>query len=162
LLTSEWLPDYRVRRIRQLLEAATPNRLSLADHGRIQNDVVSVMAQRFLATALPILHDAAFADLDAIWAREQLQNWDREMRQDSIAATLYFGLLTQFTQAAVEQALGPELARQLLARDELQAGFPLMPFYEIAFEVTMRWLEAGPDAPDWVSATCGRCSPTLC
>jgi penicillin amidase len=151
LLTSEWLPDYRVRRIRQLLEAAKPDGLSLADHGRIQNDVVSVMAQRFLATALPILHDAVFADPDAIWAREQLQNWDREMRPNSVAATLYFGLLTHFTHAAIEQALGLVLARQLLAHDELQAGFPLMPFYEIAYEVTMRWLEAGPDAPDWVS-----------
>jgi penicillin amidase len=150
LLTSEWLPDYRVRRIRQLLQAAIPERLSLADHGRIQNDVVSVMAQRFLATALPILGNTTFADPDAAWAREQLQNWDWGMRPDSVAATLYFGLLTHFTHAAIEQALGAALVRQLLPHDELQAGFPLMPFYEIAYEVAMRWLEAGPDAPDWV------------
>jgi penicillin amidase len=149
LLTSEWLPDYRARRIRHLLEAALPERLSLADHGRIQNDTVSVMAERFLAMALPILSATKTAEPGLSWACEQLQNWDREMRVDSVAATLYFGLLTHFTHAAIEQALGAELAQQLLAHDEFQAGFPLMPFYEIAYEVTMRWLEAGVGAPQW-------------
>jgi penicillin amidase len=83
------------------------------------------------------------------------------MGPDSVEATLYFGLLTQFTHAAIEQALGPALAQQLLAPDEFQAGFPLMPFYEIAYEVAMRWLEAGADAPEWVGDARPLLAPAL-
>lgn len=150
LLTSEWLPDYRARRIRQLLEEALPVGLDLADHGRIQNDTLSLMAQRFLASALPLLATETPATANTAWALARLQNWNLEMRPNSVAATLYFGLLTHFTHEAIRQALGTAIAAELLVQDELQAGFPLMPFYEIAYEVAMRWLEAGGDAPDWV------------
>ena len=158
-LTGEWLADYRVRRIRELL-AAQP-RLTLDDHGRIQNESVSLLARRFLAVALPVAGAAPAAQRDLAAQREladalaRLAAWDGDMAEESVAATLQFGWLVHFTRAAVAQAVGAERAETLLARGE-QAGFPFMPFYEIAYELALRWLEGAAGLagcappPDWV------------
>ena len=50
LLTGEWLPDYRARRIWQLLEKNMP--LTLEMNGRIQSDTVSLQMRRFKRVAL--------------------------------------------------------------------------------------------------------------
>jgi penicillin amidase len=145
LLTGEWLPDYRVKRILELVDELTP--LSLADNARIQTDTVSLLARRFLFLALPLLvsHEP---DHDSMYGRalHLLQAWDHDMRADSVAATLFFGLLVNFTQAVIEQAVGPDLAQQLLGQSLDQ--FADHPFHEIGYELAIRWLEQGP--PDWV------------
>ena len=55
LLTGEWLPDYRARRIQQLLEREA--RQTLETHARIQMDTVSLQAREFLTHALPIVEN---------------------------------------------------------------------------------------------------------
>ncbi|WP_374686050.1 penicillin acylase family protein [Promineifilum sp.] len=148
LLTGEWLSDYRVRRIRELL--AERPALTLDDHRRIQNESVSLMARRFLAAALPAI--AAPDEPPLRNALEQLAAWDDDMAEDSVPATLYFGWLVHFTRAAVAQAVGQERAETLLAKGE-QIGFPFMPFYEIAYELALWWLEGsggGDGLPEWV------------
>jgi penicillin amidase len=163
LLTGEWLPDYRVRRIRELL--AERDNMTLDDHRRIQMESVSLMARRFLAAALPATssgEDDAPALRDAL---AMLAAWDGDMAEDSRAATLYFGWQVNFTRAAVAQAVGGARADILLAKGE-QTGFPLLPFYEIGYELALRWLEgssryddnlvppdedrAATELPDWV------------
>ena len=144
LLTGEWLPDYRVRRIRELL--AERPRLTMSDHQHIQNETVSLMARRFLRAALPAVHDAA-AGGRARDALDRLAMWNHDMSVDSIAATLTFGWVVHFTRAAIAQAVGAEQAAMLLARGE-QTGFPFMPFYEIAYELALRWLEG--ESPAWI------------
>ena len=156
-LTGEWLTDYRVRRIRALL-AERPE-LTLDDHRRIQTETVSLLARRFLAAALPVAQSApqtaAPAEADLRDALARLTDWDGDMAEDSVAATLQFGWLVHFTRAAVAQAVGPQRAETLLARGE-QTGFPFMPFYEIAYELSLRWLEGASGLagcappPDWV------------
>lgn len=138
LLTSEWLADYRVRRIRQLL--AETDRMTLDDHRRIQNDSISLLAQRFLAAALPALRETPVTDPDLARAIDLLSAWNGDMVVDSIPATLYFGWLVHFTDSAVAQAVGDANAKTLLAKAG-KAGFPRMPFYEIAYELVLRWLE---------------------
>lgn len=145
LLTGEWMPDYRVRRIRELL-AGRPE-ITLDDHRRIQNESVSLMARRFLATALPILSEAPNGDKDVSDALARLAVWDGDMAVDSIAATLNFGWVVHFTRAAVVQAVGEARAEKLLSRGG-QVGFPYMPFYEIGYELALRWLEG--NRPDWI------------
>ena len=145
LLTGEWLPDYRVRRIRELL-AENPE-LTLADHQRIQNESISLMARRFLAAALPVMQSNPPAEPHVRDALGQLAAWNGDMAVDSIPATLYFGWMVHFTRAAVTQAVGPERAATLLAKGE-QIGFPYMPFYEIGYELALRWLEG--EAPEWI------------
>lgn len=145
LLTGEWLPDYRVRRIRELL-AARPQ-MTLDDHRRIQNETVSLMARRFLAAALPNARTAPDADTGLRDALERLAAWDNDMGVDSVSATLCFGWQVHFTRAAVAQAIGPDRANALMAKGD-RVGFPFLPFYEIGFELALRWLEG--DRPAWV------------
>lgn len=146
LLTGEWLPDYRARRIRELL--AESRELTLDDHRRIQNESVSLMARRFLATALPVAQAASGQDEGQREALRALAAWDGNMAMDSVPATLYFGWLVHFTQAAVAQAVGESRADALFARGN-RAGFPLMPFYEIGYELALRWLEG--NRPEWIA-----------
>ena len=145
LLTGEWLPDYRLRRIRELL-AARP-KLTLDDQRRIQNDAVSLMARRFLAAALPLTVAAPHLDPAAGDALNRLAAWDGDMAVDSVPATLYFGWLVHFTRAAVAQAVGVARMETLLAKGD-KVGFPFMPFYEIGYELALRWLEGS--GPAWV------------
>ncbi len=146
LLTGEWLPDYRARRIRELL--AESRELTLDDHRRIQNESVSLMARRFLATALPVAQAASGQDEDQRKALRALAAWDGNMAMDSVPATLYFGWLVHFTQAAVAQAVGESRAAALFTPGD-RAGFPLMPFYEIGYELALRWLEG--NRPEWIT-----------
>ena len=95
LLTGEWLTDYRVRRIRELL--AERPKLTLDDHRRIQTESVSLMARRFVAAALPVVDDAA-TDAGLRDAVERLAAWDGDMAEDSVAASLHFGWLVHFTR----------------------------------------------------------------
>lgn len=148
LLTGEWLPDYRVRRIRELLGEA--HDLTMADQQRIQTDTVSLMARRFLQASLPAVGRPADEDVGGALAR--LAGWDGDMAEDSIAATLYFGWLVHFMRAAVAQAVGQARADALMAKGE-RVGFPFMPFYEIGYELALRWLEAtnrGDAPPEWI------------
>lgn len=156
LLTGEWLPDYRVRRIRELLGAASE--LTLEDHRRIQNDSISLMARRFLAAALPGVAAAPHLEPAARDALERLAGWDGDMRVDSVPATLCFGWLVHFTRAAVAQAVGQARMEILLAKGE-KVGFPFMPFYEIGYELSLRWLEG--ESPAWVGDVQSLLAPAL-
>lgn len=146
LLSGEWQPPYRAERIADLIDALSP--LKLADNGRIQNDTVSLLALRFLKQALPPVQEAP-AIAHSLYARalDRLRQWDGDMRPDQVAPTIFFGWFVSFTRAVMEQALGPELAGDLLGRHELEQ-FPTNPFHEIAHELVVRWLEQGP--PAWV------------
>jgi len=156
LLTGEWLPDYRVRRIRELL--ASSHNMTPADHQRIQTESVSLLARRFLAAALPQTQSAAGLSEDQRKALRALATWDGDMRVDSVPAALYFAWLVHFTQAAVAQAVGEERARTLFAKGD-RVGFPFMPFYEIGYELALRWLEGRP--PAWIGDVAPLLRPTL-
>ena len=144
-LTGEWMPAYRVRRIRQRL--AEHSAMTLDDHRQIQTETVSLMAQRFLAAALPAAGTAETAGPHLRDALARLAAWNGSMAVNSIPATLYFGWLVHFTRAAVAQAVGERRAEKLFAKGDA-VGFPYMPFYEIGYELALRWLEG--DRPDWV------------
>lgn len=145
LLSSEWLPGYRVRRILHLLRENVP--LTLADNGRIHTDTFSLPAQRFLPHALSAVAAAASRDTDLGAALHRLRAWEGDMRADEVAPTLFFGWLTHFTHAVFRQAVGPALAGRLLGKQD-DVGFPLHPFYEMAGELVLMWLDDGP--PAWV------------
>ena len=144
-LTSEWLPDYRAKRIKQLLKEYVP--LTLADNGRIQADTVSLQAQRFMKLVLPLLEPRQLAHERIEYALHLLQAWDCDMCADRIAPSLFFGWLTCLTTAVFEKAMGPDLATKLLSRRALD-GFPMDPYLEVAPELVMKWLTSG--SPDWV------------
>lgn len=145
MLTGEWMPDYRARRIRELL--AERPKITLDDQRHIQTESVSLMARRFLAAALPILSQLDERDASVRDAVQRLTVWDGDMAVDSIPATLAFGWQVHFSHAAVALAMGETRAESLLAKKD-RVGFPLMPFYEIGYELALRWLEG--DRPEWI------------
>jgi len=157
LLSGEWQPPYRARRIAALIEELTP--LDLAANGRIQNDTVSLPARRFLDLALPHVENAPAVDRSLYaHARDRLRQWDGDMRPELVAPSIYFGWLVFFTRSVMAQALGAELAGNLLGTKKLD-NFPTNPFHEIANELVLRWLEEGP--PTWVGNVASRLRPAL-
>ena len=143
-LSSEWLAGYRVRRIRDLLTEAAP--MTLNDHRRIQTDTTSLLARRFLAAVLPVVTSWAWRDPDAAWALGVLRDWGGNMLATHVAPSLSFVWQVFFTRTAITQAVGPDVAGRLLAQGE-DVGFPLLPFHEMAYELTLDWLEGG--CPGW-------------
>ena len=157
LLTGEWQPPYRARRIADLIEALAP--LDVAANGRIQNDTVSLLVLRFVSLAL--------AQTDAEMLNENylaqealalLQAWDGDMRPQEAAPAIAYGWLVHVTQAMLTQAVGTELCAELLGQERLE-NFPGNPFHEIAFELVLRWLQEG--APDWVGDVRPLLAPAL-
>jgi penicillin amidase len=145
LLTGEWLPDYRASRIRQLLETASQQ--TLETHAQIQLDTVSLQAKRFLTRALPQIEHAPDLEEAMRYARSLLRQWDGDMRADLVAPSLYSGWLVHFSQLAIRQAVGVELAAQLFMSSPPES-FRGDPFLEIALDLAIQWLEEG--SPDWV------------
>ncbi len=143
-LTSVWLPDYRAKRIVEMLQRLKP--LSLSDNIRIQMDIKSLQAQKFLGLAIPLMEEQGAPDHQCRRAFNLLRSWDYKMRAEAIAPSIYFGWHTFFTTAVYEQALGSELASRLLKQRE-EEGFPLDPYLEVAPELAMDWLAGG--SPPW-------------
>lgn len=77
--------DYRVSRIRELL--AAPGRLTVDDMKRIQRDLHSRQAERFLALLRPCLPDTPAGRL--------LSDWDLRCDRDARGATLFHDLLDE-------------------------------------------------------------------
>ena len=145
LLTSEWLAGYRAQRIDSLLCETSVG--TLRDHGRIQFDTVSLQARRFLKAALP----AAAENPDPVlrYALELLQDWDGDMHPDLVAPSLYFGWQVHFSQACLVQAVGGELAQELLPHRE-EVDLLNYPFHGIVLDLALNWLDNGP--PHWVGS----------
>ncbi len=145
LLTGEWLPDNRARRIRQLL--AQDARQTLGSHARIQADTHSLQAAVFLARALPELQKGNTRDAVMQNALALLSQWDGDMRADLAAPSLYTGWLINFSQLVIRQAVGIELAGELFKRSPPET-FQADPFLEIALDLSIQWLGKG--SPGWV------------
>lgn len=152
LLTSEWLAPYRASRIAQRLEAERP--LTIQGNNHIQNDTVSLLARRFLKTALPRLTVTPAIEQ----AYQTLQAWNHDMRASDIAPSIYFSWYVHFTDAVWAQALGDDMVAQLLGKKALRE-FPGSPLHEVGFELTVRWLETG--APAWVGDIIPHLQPAL-
>lgn len=155
-LTSEWLPDFRVKRILELLQQQIP--LSLADNIGIQLDVKSLQAQQFLGLALCLMNEKEAPNNECLKVFKILRSWDFEMRADSMAPSIFFCWHTLFTSAVYEQALGSDLANALLKKRD-KDGFPLDPYLEVAPALIMDWLAGS--APDWVGNIHELLWPTL-
>jgi penicillin amidase len=145
LLTGEWLPDYRARRIKQLLEENS--RQILKTHARIQMDTVSLQARAFLEIVLPILEDMPVPDEILQFALRLLKQWDGDMRADLVAPTIYSGWLVHFSQLSIRMAVGVELAERLFKSSPPET-FQADPFLEMALDLSIQWLEKG--SPAWV------------
>jgi penicillin G amidase len=84
----EWSPDFRKRRIDEVLAAR--ERWDVAGFQALQHDEQSVVARRLMALVQPRLAgQAGDADDERAMAGRVFDGWDGTMAQDSAAAALY-------------------------------------------------------------------------
>ncbi|HXG31032.1 MAG TPA: penicillin acylase family protein [Thermodesulfobacteriota bacterium] len=100
LISSTWALPYRYERIVSLLEEK--GRFSLEDLKRMQADVYSVPARRFVDELLGVRTD----NLEVRWVLEELSDWDYEVRSTSLPALLYEVIRMDLIRNAFQDELG--------------------------------------------------------
>ncbi len=114
LITNDWLPGYRARRIVELLEGN--DSVSIADVQQMQADVHPVWADDVLSylLVLPVTGTGRTPaeERDLTEGLELLRAWDRRADRDSAAAALF----EAFRMRLIDLTFGDELGEQLLAR----------------------------------------------
>jgi penicillin G amidase len=146
-LSGEWLPSYRARRIFQLIGELAP--LTVAKNALIQNDTVSLMARRFLATALALLAEGSrLGDGNSVEDRafRLLRQWDHDMSPTLAAPAIYYAWHTCLTRITLSAATGT-LAEKFLNKQG-PAEFAANPLYDVSLELVVHWLESG--TPEWL------------
>jgi len=100
-----FVPGDRAVRIEELL--AEREKVDAADMSRIQGDIQSSLAKRFL----PLFIQAAKGDEALTEARLILERWDRKTSVDSAGAALFYLAVDRLVQKVVEDDIGPDLYR---------------------------------------------------
>jgi len=101
-----YAPDYRTRRIRDLIESKA--KLSLDDMADFQFDRQSYLAPVFLKYLLPLI-PAANQDI-----RNLLEGWDHELDQNGVEGSIYHETMETFLRLIWVDDLGLELAEKYL------------------------------------------------
>ena len=117
LLTNDWAPGYRARRIVELLEADAS--ISLADIQTMQGNVSPVWAEDVLPYLLVLPATGSDRQAEAL---ELLRAWDRRAVRDSAATALF----EAFRLHLVDLTFGDELGEQLLDKARSSAGVALV------------------------------------
>ncbi|MCI0352525.1 MAG: penicillin acylase family protein [Acidobacteriales bacterium] len=118
----EWAPPYRFERIKEVLSSArySGRKLQLADMEALQNDAVSLPAQRLLKLlAQSPAKDESEAKL--------LLSWDATLAHDSAPAALYEVWLRNLRHALTRLAVPQNLSKRV----EVELPMPVL----------LRWLE---------------------
>jgi penicillin amidase len=132
-LATIWLSDYRRERVEEVLGRHDRN-ATVEDMQRLQYDVVSRQARRFLPEYLPLLEDDSL--------RAQLQQWDLEYSVDSTAAARFEALHREVVAQVFGPALGEDWLRGLLENTGLYPtliGF----FDDVLAQPNSAWLPGG-------------------
>ena len=96
----EWAPQFRVRRITEVLDRARDSgtKLDVEDLGRLQSDVVSLPARELIGLLRPAAGDGPD------FAAQMILGWDGTVGQDSAAAALYELWIGELTEAVLHRA----------------------------------------------------------
>jgi len=156
-------PDYRIRRITELLESRTKH--SVADMRSIQLDQFSLHASELTGHLLELT-----GDVMPEWARSDLQSWDFQTPLESRATLLFQAFYREWVRCALAHRLPVSVVDRLLAG--LDVGNVPMGFCDRllrgeiadwwkederssvardAFQRALSWIEAclGPDPATW-------------
>jgi len=120
LITHDWLPAYRVRRIVQMLTAK--EKLSVDDFKRMQADVYSLQA-RELILFLTRLKPKNKRQNEAL---DYFRSWDFRMDKDSVAAALYHMWYLKMVQNLLRDKLGQDIYEHYFYKRLLSNCFHLM------------------------------------
>ena len=100
LITANWEPPYRARRIEALIGDQQHDLESFAS---MQLDQFSLLADDFL----PLMIEAEPSGEDASSAIDRLRDWDRVMRDDAAEPLIFAAWYREFTRLIYEDELGP-------------------------------------------------------
>ena len=143
VITRDWLPPTRIRRIVQLLtetERHTPESFR-----RIHMDTVSLTA----VALLPFLQGIEPGDDRQKEAIALLDGWDGDLAADSPAAALYEVWCIHIARQVLLDRLGPELFTHYYGRRHWAHTFRNQVLPEILATPTARWFgQDGPEARD--------------
>jgi len=106
LISHDWAPSYRVRRIVQLL--TDKERLSMKDFMNMQGDVYSLWAKELV----PFLIRLEGQNRRQRQALGYLRNWDGYMGKDSVAATVFHAWYRKLLENTLREKLGQDLYEQ--------------------------------------------------
>lgn len=106
LISYEWDPGYRAKRIVQMLTAK--EKLGPEDFGQIHRDYKSL----FAADVVPYLTALQPRDERTARALEYLKNWDFNLTADSVAGSIFETYYTKFLNNAYGSVMSPEFFRQ--------------------------------------------------
>ncbi|MDP6352342.1 MAG: penicillin acylase family protein [Alphaproteobacteria bacterium] len=108
LITSDWPPPSRARRIEELLDGSAVH--DVAGMASLQNDIRSPAAQHLL----PLMLAFEPVEGDARAAHRLLAAWDHVMRRDRPEPLIYAAWLRQLIVALIDDELGQELVDRYL------------------------------------------------
>lgn len=125
-ITSDWAPDYRTKRIQQLLTeklAATNNKLTMTDFADIQLDITNPAATSLLSYFIA-LNPTTDAERKAI---DMLRSWSGAMDLNSAEAVLFATWIAHFNRLLIDddatklsRSTGGEAAlEQMAAQDNV-------------------------------------------
>lgn len=108
LISNNWQPPYRARRIESLLQQLTAQgrKLNVDDFVRIQADVIEPQA----AELLPLLLSAIPRSERQKQAIDRLRAWDQAMSEHSVPAAIYHAWSRHFMERLVADRLHVEMA----------------------------------------------------
>lgn len=106
-LSSNWEPPWRAERIVELL--GRDGAKTLEDHQRIQLDVLSPQARVLIPEILKAHESVGAANDDVRTALNYFRNWDFQMREESVAGSLFEAFLVEAIHNTFADELGPLL-----------------------------------------------------
>jgi penicillin amidase len=129
-LSGTWSDGYRARRVRQMIEERADRKVSRADCGAMQQDVLSLRAVNGVPHLLAVLKTTNDGRIQE--AAKHLEAWDCRMEPDRVGATIFDVFFAQWVRAvarrrfvgdaaAIMASAANGVAGRLLAGD--QAGW---------------------------------------
>lgn len=146
LISNNWQPNYRAKRINDLLQAklAKQGKLSMADFVAMQNDEVDLQA----ADLLPFLKQLQPQTARQKDALGQLSNWNLAASQDSAAAAIYYAWAKHFMAHLVRPKLQVEAlhAERLPELKQQEEVFRPAFLQAVVKKELAHWCQPGPAA----------------
>jgi len=134
-LSGNWEPPWRAERIVELL-TREGNR-TLEDHQRIQLDVLSPQARLLIPEILKVHEDVEPANDDVRMALNYFRNWDFQMREESVAGSLFEAFLVE----AIRNTFADELGAVLTSLYDTLSSMPMTAITNLLQKDSSGWFD---------------------
>ncbi|MBI4419164.1 MAG: penicillin acylase family protein, partial [Ignavibacteriales bacterium] len=134
-VSNNWEPPWRITRIVELLSREGSR--TLEDHQRIQLDLLSPQARTLVPVILKAHEGVETAKGDVRTALNYFRNWDFQMREDNVAASVFEAFLVQAVRNTFADELGPSLSSLY----DTLASKPLTAITELLLKDSSVWFD---------------------